>query len=1009
MAGIWALLLCLSLIPMSVKAQGFQVRNWHIENGVPDSTVTSLAQTPDGYLWIGTHKGLARFDGDSFKRVEAGSHSALQDSRILALITDHQGGLWIASESGLISEFLGGDFHTRFSPDADGAGNDPVRDFLPGWRDINCMFGIDSAGAIWALNIRGELLRFTNSNAPANISVTHLPPGSIRGLTGDTIGRPWILKGASACVFADGQWESSFSNGVSVPGDMSCSAGDNAIWTSEVSGSQVFADLVQCKYGGNWNLSSIPIPTTPAHPPVSAMLQDHRGRVWMAVRWGGVYCQSQDGNWTHIQETGPLAKCTARCLFEDRQGSIWVGTIGEGLDHIMESAVKTVMLPPEASDVHATTVCAGKDGLWMGTDKSLYYKSYAPSSRVTEVEGLKGESIYSVLEDKEANLWVGTRCGLLRRESSGFKSILSLTNYSGDIVALFEDRAGDVWAGGYRGMLFRKRAGAGDSQFEQMTCDPSLRICSIAENPQGQIWVATRTSGLWRLDGKQLVRSGPPLGAHDVDTRSLLFDKDGDLWIGTYGDGLFRVNNTEVQHYTTDDGLLDDVILGLLEDDQGNLWMTSRNGILGCSCRQLAEHAQNQSAPLLCKCLGLDQGLINRECTGAGQPVISRDRNGEFWVATMVGAARFLPRISTRGAPGSEVRVDALIVDGVPQTLAAQEVRVPASSRHFEFQYSAPELAAPKTLRFRYRLDGLDGNWLEAGSSRVASYSKLLPGEYHFRVMAGGEDGIWREAKTPVILNVVPRFWQTGWFRAAGLAGIGILTLGIVTLNQRRRDRRRLERLEAQQAVDRVRRSIAQDLHDELGSAITEIVQLGDLAIHPGPESEALRSSVQTMTALARRLGVTLDEIVWTVTSRNDSLPNLVGYISSHAQEFFHHAGIVCRLDVTKNIASVPVDSQTRHNLFLAVKEALNNVAKHSGATEVFLRIHCENNLLRISIEDNGKGFTISQNRPGEGLTNMRERLRSVDGKAEFFTQPGGGTKVVFTLGVAAVSPADHE
>jgi signal transduction histidine kinase/ligand-binding sensor domain-containing protein len=994
------------LLTMRISAapQDFQVRNWHVENGLPDSTVTSLAQTPDGYLWVGTRKGLARFDGDRFTRVETAGETALQDSSVTGLLTDGQGALWIAGESGLITRFAAGAFVARYRPEAAAPGGagpaaKPSKLAAQGWHNPGSVFALDGAGAVWARTVLGEVIRFTGAGAPVAAPVKGLPDGNLLGLANDQAGRVWLLKGTYACVFEDGQWTFSKAARVPLAGKLLCPAGGGGFWTAEVSSLGAFAKRLQHGNGDVWNNSSLPIPTTPVHAPVSAMLEDRQGRLWLAVTWAGVYVKPRDGEWEHVQAIGPLAKSTATCLFEDQQGSIWAGSAGEGLNQVLEPSVQMELLPPEAADVHATTVCAARDGgLWVGTDKGLYCRAPGMALRLSAVEGLGGESIYAVMEDTRTNLWVATRSGLFKRESAGFKRSLTLPVYLGGIVALCEDRAGNIWAGGPHGSLFCLRAGASEAAFEPMTAPTSLDICGQTEDARGQIWVATMLAGLWRLDGKQLVRAGKPLDAFSPNPRALLCGQDGALWIGTWGDGLFRWQNQTLQHYTTDDGLPDDVILGLMPDDQGNLWMTSHNGIFGCSCRQLAEYKRGQSAPLLCRHLGPDEGLANRECTGAGQPVISRAPDGRFWAATMVGAAAFAPGRLARSTTAAEVRLEALRVDGRLLRPGSQAFRVPASSRHFEFQYSAPELAAPKTLRFRYRLDGLDQNWVEAGPGRLASYSRLLPGQYHFRVMAGGEDGLWREARSPVTLIVVPQFWQTKWFQALVFAATVIALAGGVALNERRKARRRLERLEAQQAVEQMRQRIARDLHDELGSAITEIIQLGDLTLQREPVPETLQPSVKSMTGRLRQLGVTLDEIVWTMSSRNDTLPNVAGYISNHAQEFFRHSGMLCRLDVTKNLPGLVVHSQTRHNLFLAVKEALNNAAKHSGAREVLLRVHYADRRLQVSIEDNGRGFDAAADPKGHGLSNMRERLRAVQGRAEFFSRPGGGARVVFTL-----------
>jgi ligand-binding sensor domain-containing protein/signal transduction histidine kinase len=998
---------------LTAAGQGFQVRSWHMANGLPDSTVTALAQTPDGYLWVGTAKGLARFDGTSFSRAETAGETALQDPSIVGLQTDHQGNLWIESESGLITQFAEGRFHTRYVP----AGSPASRGTLPArlpvvqtWRTPDSVFALDNAGRVWAVTRTGSVLRFDDAGRPTVVPLKELPAGRVRGLANDEAGRVWLLKGTDVCVFEEGRWSGSGAVGIGVDGSLLCPAGERGFWTSEVSSSRARAQLVEYSSEEGWKVSWLPIPTTPAHPPVSAMLQDHHGRMWLAKVWGGLSVQLGEGEWTRVQETGPLSKGTVRCLLEDRQGSLWVGTVEQGLSQVLPLAVEMVLLPPEAADVHVTTVWAAQDGaLWMGTDKGLYRGNQRGSSQARAVEGLGQESVYSVLEDARTNLWVGTRSGLFLREGSGFKRVLKLPETDGGVLALYKDRAGNTWAGGFHGLLLRRRGDAVGVAFESQGSESTVAICCFTENEQGQIWMASkrRGLGLWRLDGKQLTPASAPFSALDLIARSVVCDAEGALWVGTQGAGLFRWSNNRLQRYTTADGLPDDMIVGLATDDQGNLWMTSPSGIIGCSRRQLAEYTRGQNPPLLCLRLGLEEGLANRECTGSGQPLLARGPDGRLWAATMVGAAGFSPEVLGRMAPTAEVHVEGLSVDGVELRPEAPAFRATASARRFEFRYAAPEFVFPNALRFRYRLDGLDTHWVEAGSARLAAYGPLRPGEYQFRVMVGGADGVWREAKMPTALRVVPRFWQTGWFQVLVLAtSLGAVMAGVM-LQGRRQARRRLQRLEAQQAVEGVRRRISRDLHDELGSAITEIVQLGDLTLQPGSGPESLRSGLETMTGLVRQLGITVDEIVWTMSSRNDTLPNLAGYISSHAQEFFSHSSMSCRLDVDKNLPNTAVNSQTRHNLFLAVKEALNNVAKHSGAREVRVRVHQDQGVLHVSIEDNGRGFDLAAVGQGEGLKNMRERLQAVHGQAEFFTQTGGGTRVVFTLSLVAGKDAE--
>lgn len=984
---------------LSASGQGFQARNWQMAHGLSDNTVTALAQTTDGCLWVGTMKGLVRFDGSRFTRAEEAGGGEPPDFPVIGLLTDPRGNLWIASESGRITEFAGDQFRVRYRPLGTPPNQPPPPARLPvveTWRNPDAVFALDRAGGIWAMVRSGNVLRFQDTGDAAVVSFTALPPGRVRGLIGDDAGRVWLLKGTNLCVFEEGRWSDSGAAGIGAAGSLLCAAGERGVWVSETGADPARARLIQYQADDGWKVSELPIPTTPAHPPVSAMLQDHHGRMWLGKVWGGLYRQSGEADWERVRATGPLSKATVRCLFEDRRGSFWAGTAGQGLIQVLPEAISMVLLPPEAADVHVTTVCAGRDGaLWLGTDKGLYRGGQRGSAPPSFVPELGGEGVHSVIEDRRTNLWVGMRGGIFLREGSGFRRVLRLPEAQGGILALYEDADGNTWAGGFRGILLRRSGRDPEAQFQRQASDPGLSICGFCEDERGRLWLASkrRGVGLWGLEDGRITPAAPLWGDLNLVARAVVRDTDSAIWIGTQGSGLWRWNNNRLQQLTTADGLPDDTIVGLALDDQDNLWMTSPSGIIGCSRRQLAEYTRGQSAPLLCLRLGLEEGMANRECTGSGQPVITRAPDGRFWVATMAGAAGFSPEVLSRMPPGTQARVQEVSADGVSLRAENQVFRVPAGVRRFEFRYAASEFLYPNALRFRYRLDGVDSGWVEAGAARAAAYGPLRPGEYQFRLMAGGAEGVWREAKLPVTLRVIPRFWETGWFQTLVIGALVSLVIGGVAWEGRRRARQRLRRLETQQAVEEARARIARDLHDDLGSAITEIVQLGDLATE-----QTLRSRLETMTGLVRRLSVKVDEIVWTMSSHNDTLPNLAGYISSHAQEFFSHSNIKCRLDVGKNLPALEVSSQTRHNVFLAVKEALNNVTKHSGAREARVRVHYEREILRVIIEDDGCGFAPVAVTRGAGLRNMRERLRAVNGQAEVISHPAGGTQVVFTL-----------
>ncbi len=321
-------------------------------------------------------------------------------------------------------------------------------------------------------------------------------------------------------------------------------------------------------------------------------------------------------------------------------------------------------------------------------------------------------------------------------------------------------------------------------------------------------------------------------------------------------------------------------------------------------------------------------------------------------------------------------------------------MRAPSATRRFEFHFTAPELASPGVLRFRHKLEGMDPNWVEAGAQRVAYYSQLPPGPYRFRLMVGGTDGQWHDSKEALMLQIVPRWWELGWVQVLGGALLVGGVAGGIALNERRKVRRKLERLEMQQTLESERRRIARDLHDDLGARLTEIVLVGELGKRGEQTTSALQSQVRNMTQGVRELVAAMEEIVWTVNPKNDSLASLAAYLCDHTERFLTAAQLSCRLDVLMDPPPLPISAQVRHNLLLSVKEAMNNAARHARASTVWLRFHLEGDSMRVVVEDDGCGFDLRApgRRSGNGLQNMRSRIETIGGSTEIKSEPGKGT-----------------
>jgi signal transduction histidine kinase len=334
---------------------------------------------------------------------------------------------------------------------------------------------------------------------------------------------------------------------------------------------------------------------------------------------------------------------------------------------------------------------------------------------------------------------------------------------------------------------------------------------------------------------------------------------------------------------------------------------------------------------------------------------------------------------------------------------AAHPVIVPPGRGELEFDYTALDFQTPEQTHFKYKLEEVDTVWMDAGTRRVAHYNNIYPGRYRFRVIAGNSDGVWNEAGAALAILVQPHLWQTWWFR--GLAILCILGAvgGAARYTTQKRMQRKLETLKRQHAVERERGRIAKDIHDDLGSSLTRIMMLGErtredmgrpeeLAVHAGKIVTSARAAVQA-----------LDEIVWAVNPENDTLDGLVGYLNQYANQFFESTNVKCRLEMPARLSRLALPAEVRHDLFLVVKEALNNVFKHAQASEVRVRMAESATGVEIAIEDNGRGFepgAVTTGRRGNGLENMRKRMENLGGGFRLTSAPGRGTKLSFTVQV---------
>jgi signal transduction histidine kinase len=518
-----------------------------------------------------------------------------------------------------------------------------------------------------------------------------------------------------------------------------------------------------------------------------------------------------------------------------------------------------------------------------------------------------------------------------------------------------------------------------------------------------------------------------------LSVRSLLATSDGRLLIGYAGDGLGHFKDGRYQRITSADGLTDDFVSQLLADASGNLWLTGNRGLARISFGDLDAFFAARKQRIGTRSYGKGDGLPAMQPNRNFHPSAWRDGAGKLWFSTLSGLLMVQPdniRDNPRPPP---VQLESLTVDdrlvavynaGSPmQKVVATNVvnlrgldeplEIGPGFRKLVIDFAALSFTSPENVRFRYQLRGFDAGWIEPGPDRPshpAVYPALPAGEYEFQALACNNSGVWNEAGASLKFVVMPFYWETWWFKLIVVLVTALLVGGVAFSLSRRRYRQQLLRVEARRALEQERSRIAKDIHDDLGATLTRISLLSQPSRAGAEDAESAVESLAQIHHTARDLTHAMGEVVWAVNPEHDSFDSLANYISHYAQNFLRVTAIRCRIEVPLQLPRRPLSAEVRHNLFLAFKEALNNVVKHSAATEVRIALTPHESGFELVVADNGRGFShesvaaqtagagAARPAPGNGLANMRSRLQEIGGDCELTSQPGRGTTITFRV-----------
>lgn len=780
---------------------------WTADNGLPQNSVLAIAQTPDGYLWLGTEEGLARFDGVRFVSFDKRNTPSLQSDEVDALLVDHHGTLWVGMRGGGLVSVAGGVF-TAFTT-KDGLSNDSVQALFE-----------DARGDLWVGTDGGGLNRFRDGKFFVYTTKDGLGDNAIFSICGDHQGGLWIGTHKGVSHWTNGRWLNVTQKDGMPSDDIRSLYADEAgsVW-------------IGTNGAGLAHLSSTGITTYTTRNGLSenhiwSIFKDSAGSLWLGTGGGGI-TRLHNGEFSRYTRAEGLSSGDIWAITEDREGSLWIGTGGGGLNRLRNASFTVYGVEEGLSSDSILGVYQDREGaLWIGTvDGGVDRFENGKIEKFTVKEGLADNQVFSIAEDGHGDHWFGTRRGLNRLSNGKFTLYSSQNGLPHNFVrCTFVDRQGELWIGSREGLTHFD-----GQRFTTYGAKDGLsnpHVLAISEDPRDDtLWIGTG-GGLFHFANGHFQAYTKQDGLSNDVVLAIYEEPDGTLWLGTEGGGLNRFKSGKFFAFTTRAGILDDTVTQILDDRQGNLWVSGDRGIFRVSKDELGALAAGTIHKLSIKSFGVADGMRSRECNGGFQPAGWRLRDGRLAFPTMKGVAVVDPAhlITDRIPP--TVLMERMVVDN-REVANTAGLDLPPGKGQFEFQYTATTFIQPDSVRFKYMLAGFDKDWTDAGTRRTAFYTNIPPGKYRFRVIACNADGVWALHDIAVAFTLRPHFYQTLPFAAGvALAIMGLIATAYrVRVNQLHAQQRRLERL-VQQRTEELSKS--EKKFRELAENIREVFWMMD-------------------------------------------------------------------------------------------------------------------------------------------------------------------------------------
>jgi ligand-binding sensor domain-containing protein len=951
-------------------------RIWGQDEGLVQPTIYSILQTRNGFLWLGTQDRLIRFDGIRFHEFTEANDPQFEHSLIRSLLEDRDGNLWIASLGSGVARLSPDGSVTRFNT-SHGLKSD----------EVFCLAS-DAEGRIWFCTNEGLMRWDAHAGFRTFTAADGLPSNQTRSFCESPDGTEWVTTfDSSLSTGRAGRFHPFLPrSGPAVPHSISATqcAQDGSVWVGSESG------LFHIEKG---NVRQFTTRDGLLDDTIFALNAGPHGSIWIGTRNGiNRYrpIPGGRGEFSTYSTKDGLSHSSVLALYLDREGSLWAGT-KNGLDQFTDGNVTPYTTHEGIPDNDAGPVIEDASGrLWVGTqDSGLSEFDGHRFHTLTTDDGLVGNRILSLEVDRRGDLWVGSMGGLSRLRNGRVISTFTRRNgLAGDNVqSLFVDTDGKLWAGTDQGLSVFD-----GSRFRVPNLPGASRltnVVAIAGTPRVNLFVSADPGGLYVL--KDGIFRPASLNGVTRSVSSFYLDQTKHVaWFGTLGSGLLRWQNGSLTHIRTKDGLYDNRIYSVLKDDSGNFWLASSKGIFRVSEKALDDFSAGRIRTVTS--IPFTTGQLRFECQSGVQPAAWRTRDGRLWFSTTSGLVVVDPLHLGRTTMPPPVQITSTFLNGQPQNLNGLDLRGPFQ-KNLEIRYAGLSFISPEKVTFRYRLDGYDKTWVEAGTRREAFFTNLPPGHFHFKVQARNADGVPSTQNASLDFIIEPLIYQRGWF--------WVLVAGCLALLIAAGYRLRISRLQGRfDLVLAERGRIARELHDTLLQGLSGITMQLQALWTRLPLSRD-RDILADIIVDASRCSTEARQSLWGLRVIDASPLGFAASLANIAREAVAGTPISLVLEIDR-VAPGPF-GEIEFQLLRIAQEAIANAVRHASADTLIVSLKAIGPQLILLVEDDGDGFNIDLAPVGHfGLIGMRERAAEIGTTLTITSTRAVGTQVSVSFPVSA-------